>query len=234
MTDGDASASTAVAVRDALWALHANGAATSLPKTSDETSVRAPAVRKAGTAGLGISSTGAAGTSLSMPYGNASMAAVAATSVTEVEALRMAGVPALSTSCGAGGGTVGDLPPPPGSQCIRLARYGRSGRAQVRERYIGQQRSRCHRQQMGRGIEYLLALAAAHPSFRDAQLVRHNLEGGGAGRAAGDLAHQRAIVEAMPRLPEQRSRTFSGARSSRSSRLRHPPLPAAARARRPP
>lgn len=233
MTDGDAPASTAVAVRDALWALHANGAATSLPKTSDETSVRAPAVRKAGTAGLGISSTGAAGASLTMPYGCASPARVAATSVATSEALRMVGASTLTTSCGAGGGTVGDLPPP-GSQCIRLARYGRSGRAQVRERYIGQQRSRCHRQQMGRGIEYLLALAAAHPSFRDAQLVRHNLEGGGAGRAAGDLAHQRAIVEAMPRLPERRPRTFSGAQSSRSSRLRHPPLPAAARARRPP
>ena len=122
----------------------------------------------------------------------------------------------------------------PRAQRIGLAGDRGCGRPQVRERHIGQQRFRRHRQQMGRGIEYLLALAAAHPSFRDAQLVRHDLEGGGAGRAAGDLAHQRWIVEAMPRPPEQRSRTFNGVRSSESSHPRCPPLPAAARARRPP
>ena len=55
------------------------------------------------------------------------MAAVAATSVAEVEALRMAGVPALSTSCGAGGGTVGDLPPPQAPSASGLRAMGAVG-----------------------------------------------------------------------------------------------------------
>ncbi len=123
VTDGDAPASTAGAVRGALWALHAKGAATSSPKTSEDVSVQAAAVRKAGTAGLGISRTGAAGASLTMPYGCASPARVAATSVATSEALRMVGASALTTSCGAGGATGDDLPPPqaPSASGLRAA-----------------------------------------------------------------------------------------------------------------
>ncbi len=42
-----------------------------------------------------------------------------------------------------------------------------------------------------RGVEHLAAAPAAHPPIGDAKLVPHHLEGGAAGGAAGDQAHDR-------------------------------------------
>ena len=49
------------------------------------------------------------------------------------------------------------------------------------------------------GVKYLVALAAAHPTFGHAQLVGHDPVHRGAGGATGNEAHQRGIVVTMPR-----------------------------------
>jgi hypothetical protein len=88
---------------------------------------------------------------------------------------------------------------------LHRARHGHWRRAHIGQRHIGQQCSGRGGEQMGRRIKNFLALAATNPPLGDAQLVRHHLESGRTGRAAGDLAHQRRIV-GLCALPSERDR----------------------------
>ena len=65
--------------------------------------MRAPAVRNAGTAGLGISSTGAAGTSCTALNSGASTVLVTAARVADSETLPVTGVVAFTAFAAAGG-----------------------------------------------------------------------------------------------------------------------------------
>ena len=125
--DSVAPASTAAGVRGALWALHAKGATRSSPRTSAEASLRAPAVRNAGTAGLGISSTGAAGTSCTALNSGASTVLVTAARVADSETLPVTGVVALTAFAAAGGAAPVDLPPPHAPSASGLRATGAVG-----------------------------------------------------------------------------------------------------------
>ncbi len=110
----------------------------------------------------------------------------------------------------------------PSAPCIGDPGHRRRRRFDVGQRHIGQHRRWRRRQQMRRRIKHLFALAAAHPSFRYAQLVCHHLERSGTGRAASNLAHQRWIVGAWALPPvAAKACSVSGWPSSESSRPRH-------------
>ena len=59
--------------------------------------------------------------------------------------------------------------------------------------------------QVRRRVEHFGAVAAAHPAFRNPELVRHDFEHRPAGGAAGDQAHEPAIVARAVAAPRARA-----------------------------
>ena len=64
-----------------------------------------------------------------------------------------------------------------------------------------------------RRIEHMAAATATHPPVRDPELVAHHLEGGGAGGATRDEAHEGAIVGLGPRRDAMPAAPFAPGRA---------------------